>query len=149
LLRKAGLLISEAEGAEVFGDELEKPGLSEEFRTMLRYGRSVRAGVLARAYRLLQQIAVSFDHSVQGVEGLLIPTAPQRAFPHESNVPVNQADFTALANAAGAPAMTFPLTSSDGGLPCAAQIIGHKWSDHRLIAIGKMLEELPCVSAAI
>lgn len=148
-LRRAGLLISEVEGAEVLGDTLNAPGLSDGFRAMLEYGRRAEVGRLAQAYRQVQELAVSFEHAVEGLDGLLLPTAPQRAFAHGGTVPVNQADFTALANVAGAPALTLPLSASDGGLPCATQIIGQKWSDHRLIAMGEMIKDLSPVWRAI
>jgi aspartyl-tRNA(Asn)/glutamyl-tRNA(Gln) amidotransferase subunit A len=141
-VRRAGLLISEVEGAEVLGNTLEGPGLSDEFRAMLIYGRRAAAGQLALAYHKMQALAVSFDHAVVGLDGLLLPTAPQRAFAHDGAVPVNQADFTALANMVGAPAMTIPLSSPDGELPCAAQIVGQRGSDHSLIAMGEFLKDL-------
>jgi aspartyl-tRNA(Asn)/glutamyl-tRNA(Gln) amidotransferase subunit A len=141
-LRRAGLLISEVEGAEVLGDALGGPGLSDSFRDMLDYGRRAGAGRLAQAYRQVQELSVSFDHAIEGLDGLLLPTTPQRAFAHEGPVPFNQADFTALANVAGAPALTIPLTAVDGDLPCATQIVGPKGSDHRLVAMGKLIQNL-------
>ena len=144
-LRRAGLLVSEVEGAEVLGDALDGPGISDGFRAMLAYGRQAGAGQVARAYRQLQELAVAVDHALAGRDGLLMPTAPQRAFAHGGEVPVNQADFTALANVAGVPALTIPLDAPDGGLPCAAQIIGPRGSDHRLIAMGSLMQVLPGV----
>lgn len=141
-LRHAGLLVSEVEGAEVLGEAVEGPGLSDGFRAMLRYGRDANAGRLARAYRILGEVAAAFDAAVAGVDALLLPTAPQRAFAHGGPVPANQADFTALANAAGAPALTMPLAAPDGGLPCAAQIMGRRGTDARLLAIGKAMRAL-------
>jgi len=141
-VRRAGLLISEVEGAEVLGNTLEGLGLSDDFRAMLLYGRSASAGQLALAYHKMQALAVSFDNAVVGLDGLLLPTAPQRAFAHDGAVPVNQADFTSLANMVGAPAITVPLCAPDGELPCAAQIVGQRGSDHSLIAMGEFLKDL-------
>lgn len=148
-LRRAGLLICEVEGAEVFGDVLDGPGVSDSFKAMLEYGRRAGTGPLAQAYRLVQELAVSFDHVIAGCDGLVLPTSPQRAFAHGAAVPANQADFTALANVAGAPALTVPLNAPDNGLPCAAQIIGRKGSDHSLIAKGALMQELPPVRRTI
>jgi len=141
-VRRAGLLISEVEGAEVLGNTLEGLGLSDDFRAMLLYGRRASAGQLALAYHKMQALAVSFDNAVLGLDGLLLPTAPQRAFAHDGAVPVNQADFTSLANMVGAPAITVPLCAPDGELPCAAQIVGQRGSDHSLIAMGEFLKDL-------
>lgn len=145
VLRRAGLLISEVEGAEVLGAAIDGPGLSDGFRAMLDYGRRAGAGRVARAYQQLQQLATAVEAAMTGLDGLLLPTAPQRAFAHDTAVPVGQADFTALANVAGAPALTLPLCARDGGLPCAAQIIGPRQSDLRLLAIGGLMQHLPPV----
>jgi aspartyl-tRNA(Asn)/glutamyl-tRNA(Gln) amidotransferase subunit A len=145
-LRRAGLLVSEVEGAEIFGGVMDGPGLSEPFRAMLDYGRNAGAPRLARAYRQLQVLAVAFENAMARLDGLLLPTAPQRAFAHGGNTPVNQADFTALANVAGAPAITMPLAAGDGGLPVAAQIVGPRHHDHRLIAMGQLMQSLSPLS---
>lgn len=146
-LRRAGLLVSEVEGAETLGDAIDGPGLSDGFRGMLNYGRTAGAPRLAKAYRQLQELSAAFTNAVAGLDGLLLPTAPQRAFPHDAVVPVNQADFTALANVAGAPAITMPLAAMDGGLPVGAQIIGRCGDDHRLVAIGELMKSLPAIQA--
>lgn len=144
-LRRAGLLISEVEGAIVLGDALDGSGFSDGFRAMLEFGRRAGVGKLAQAYRQVQQLAVSFDQAIAGFDGILLPTAPQRAFAHGDAVPVNQADFTALANVAGAPALTIPLNAPDADLPCAAQIIGPKGSDYHLIEMGVLMQTFTLV----
>ena len=121
------------------------PDLSDSFRSMLSYGRSVKSGRLAQAYRQVQELSVSFDRAIEGLDGLLLPTTPQRAFTQGGQVPVNQADFTALANVAGAPALTIPLSSLDGDLPCAAQIVGSRGSDNILIALGELMQDMHSV----
>ncbi|SMY08150.1 amidase [Flavimaricola marinus] len=142
-LRRAGLLVSEVECAEALGDALDGTGLSDGFRAMLDYGKRAKPGRIARAYQQLQQLAVGFEAAIQGLDGIVLPTAPQRAFAHGDPVPAGQADFTALANVAGAPALTLPLTARDGGLPCAAQIIGPRESDQQLVAMGQLMQGLP------
>lgn len=144
-LRRAGLLVSEVECAEDFGDALDGPGLSDTFRSMLEYGRDAGSIRLARAYRQLQLLATAFENTITGLDGLLLPTAPQRAFAHGGDVPANQADFTALANVAGAPAITLPIAATDGGLPVGAQIVGQRHHDQNLIAIGHLMEDLRAV----
>lgn len=141
-LRRAGLLISEVEGAEVIGARLDGPGFSGAFRAMLDYGRRAGSVRLARAYREVHRLSAAFDRAIDSLDGIILPTAPQRAFPHDAAVPPNQADFTALANAAGAPALTVPLTAPDAGLPAAAQIVGRRGGDHWLLALGGMIAAL-------
>lgn len=142
-LRRAGLLISEVECAEGLGAAVDGPGLSDGFRAMLDYGRRAGSGRVARAYQVLQQLCAAYEAAILGLDGLLLPTAPQRAFAHGGGAPPGQADFTALANVAGAPALTVPLVARDGGLPCAVQIMGPKCADLRLVAIGRLMQGLP------
>jgi aspartyl-tRNA(Asn)/glutamyl-tRNA(Gln) amidotransferase subunit A len=139
-LRRAALLIAEVEGACIFEAELKTgDGLSDEFRAMLDYGRRASASRVALAYREMNQAKVTLVSALANVHGLLLPTTPQRAFPHDSPTPPNQAEFTALANAAGAPALAFPLYG-DVGLPASAQLIGLPYSEGRLFAVaGTML----------
>ncbi len=146
-LRRAGLLVSEVEGAATLGAPVDGPGLSDGFRAMLNYGRRAPAIKLAAAYRQLHQITVAFETAMQGLDGLILPTAPQRAFVQGGPVPDNQADFTALANACGAPALTMPVASPGGGLPSGVQIIASVGHDHRLIAMATLMQNLAPVRA--
>lgn len=147
VLRRAGLLISEVEGAVMMERALDEPGLSGNFRKMLEYGRRANAGRVALAYRQFQHVTVAFGNAIIGLDGFLLPTAPQRAFAHGEKAPANQADFTALANVAGAPALSLPIAATDGGLPVGAQIIGGLGQDHRLVQIGKLMSDLPPLRA--
>ena len=70
---------------------------------------------------------------------LLLPTAPQVAFVH-GRAPVTQADFTALANIAGLPALSLPSGVDDAGLPVAVQIIGRAGDDATLLAFAALLD---------
>jgi aspartyl-tRNA(Asn)/glutamyl-tRNA(Gln) amidotransferase subunit A len=56
-------------------------------------------------------------------------------------VPANQADFTALANANGAPAISLPLTVAAGDLPVGLQLIGHRGHDLALLDIAAWVEQ--------
>ena len=71
---------------------------------------------------------------------LLMPTAPQAAFAHGTRAPVNQADFTGLANIAGLPAIALPSGWSDDGLPVSVQLVGPAGSERRLISLARQLD---------
>jgi aspartyl-tRNA(Asn)/glutamyl-tRNA(Gln) amidotransferase subunit A len=71
---------------------------------------------------------------------LLMPTAPQAAFPHGGRAPASQADFTALANIAGLPAIALPAGWSGDGLPVSVQLVGPAGSERRLIALARRLD---------
>ena len=142
--RRAGLLLSEAEGGALIGTDLDRggAGFSDEFRKLIDYGRSARGERVANAYREIETLRLSAQAALRGVDAIVLPTAPQRAFPHGTPVPANQADFTAIANIAACPAVAFPLPASDDGLPASAQVIGPRWSEHRLLDIAEQMSSL-------
>ncbi len=146
-LRRAGLLVSEVEGAEVLGEAVDGPGLSEGFRALLDYGRRAGTERLARAHQAFGLATTALRDAMTGIDGLLLPTAPQRAFAHTARIPANQADLTALANVAGVPALSLPIAASDGGLPVGVQIVGTEGSDDWLLGVGVLLQDIGPVRA--
>jgi aspartyl-tRNA(Asn)/glutamyl-tRNA(Gln) amidotransferase subunit A len=78
---------------------------------------------------------------------LLMPTTPQAAFPHGSQAPASQADFTGLANIAGLPALAIPAGRDADGLPVGVQLVGPVGSECRLIALARSLE--PALGGAV
>jgi aspartyl-tRNA(Asn)/glutamyl-tRNA(Gln) amidotransferase subunit A len=72
---------------------------------------------------------------------LLLPTAPQTAFRQGEKPPTNVADWTALANVAGLPALTIPVSRDANGLPTGLQIIGPPGSEALLVAQARMINE--------
>ena len=133
-LRQAGLLLSERDGAAYWTDRLgtDLPGLSDGFARMLRYPERAGAAKLAQAQALLDTVRADAARVFATVDLLLMPTTPQTAFHHNDPVPVNQADFTALANVWGAPALAFPLRTGD--LPASAQLLAAPGQDEALLA---------------
>lgn len=128
-LRRAALLLSEMEGGAWWqarlGPELE--GLSADLQAMLRFPQSLAADKRDRACATLravrEQAAAVFDE----VDLLLLPTTPQPAFAHGAAVPPDQGDFTTLANAMGAAALSFPVQMEGAqadALPVACQLVG-------------------------
>ncbi len=71
---------------------------------------------------------------------LLMPTTPHAAFAHGSRAPASQADFTALANVAGLPALALPSGRDASGLPVSVQIVGPAGSEPALIALARRLD---------
>jgi aspartyl-tRNA(Asn)/glutamyl-tRNA(Gln) amidotransferase subunit A len=132
-LRQAGLLLSERDAAAYWTDRLgaDFSGLSEGFARMLRYPERAGAAKLAQAQALLDAVRADAARVFAHVDLLLMPTTPQTAFHHDDPVPVNQADFTALANVWGAPALAFPLRTGD--LPASAQLLAAPGQDSALL----------------
>jgi aspartyl-tRNA(Asn)/glutamyl-tRNA(Gln) amidotransferase subunit A len=132
-MRQAGLLLSERDAAAHWTAHLgtDLTGLSEGFARMLRYPERAGAAKLAQAQTLLDTVRADAARVFAHVDLLLMPTTPQTAFHHDAPVPVNQADFAALANVWGAPALAFPLRTGD--LPASAQLLAAPGQDHALL----------------
>ncbi len=113
--------------------------ISPELHFMLDYAErsEPRPDVLARTKAALVEALGN-----NGI--LLMPTAPQVAFPHtagsKTRPPANQADFTCLASVAGLPALAIPAGFDDDRLPVGMQIVGPPDSETRLFAVAKMLD---------
>jgi len=133
-MRQAGLLLSERDAAVHWTTHLgaDLTGLSDGFARMLRYPERAGAAKLAQAQALLDTVRADAARVFAHVDLLLMPTTPQTAFHHDAPVPVNQADFTALANVWGAPALAFPLRTGD--LPASAQLLAAPGQDSALLA---------------
>lgn len=138
-LRRAGLLVCEAEmlvehAADWAG---RRADFSPALAAMLTWAESKTARDFAAADRLLDAGAVTVQRWLAACDVVAWPTTPQRAFAFGSPVPVNQADLTCLANMAGVPALSLPLSVAEGGLPIGLQLIGTIGSERTLIALAE------------
>ena len=136
-IRMAGLIDATrwliADLGEDYRDD--QPGLSDELKFILRAvgGMKPRPEVLARTRAALLE-------KLEGRAVLIMPTAPQVAFAHDTRAPSNQADFTCLANVAGLPALSLPAGWSDDGLPVGVQLVGPPGSELALIDLAREIE---------
>jgi aspartyl-tRNA(Asn)/glutamyl-tRNA(Gln) amidotransferase subunit A len=138
--RRAGLLLIEAEAAAIHHALLEDPrAASPAFRAALAYGRDAGAVRIVRALHRLAETRAAALHALDACELLLLPTTPQRAFPHGTPPPADQADFTALANIAGLPAIALPWPVESGGLPASVQLVGPPHAEALLTAVAALL----------
>ncbi|MEI6097760.1 MAG: amidase [Alphaproteobacteria bacterium] len=134
-LRRAGLLLAEAEAGVLLGEAMDTDpdGFSTNFRDLVAFGRRVASAKLMAAAHQVYQARPAVVAALCGVDALLLPTAAHQAFPHGAPVPEGQADLTALASAAGLPAVAFPIPTGPGQRPVSAQLVGLAWQDQRLL----------------
>ncbi len=141
-MRRAGLLLSEAEAAHAMAAELEaRPAqASSSFRRMLAYGRDAPAGRLVAAQRRIEAAGLRLRQAFDAVDLLVSPTAPQVAFPHGGRAPDNQADLMAIANFGRCPALSLPCALSPDGLPVGLQLTAAPWREAPLLGAAATLE---------
>ena len=142
--RRAGLLLAESEAAATFAADREDypAAFSNEFARMLDFGAGATGEKLGDAERLIDTIRADFDRLFETVDLLVAPTAPQTAFLFGDDVPSSQADLTALANFAGAPAISLPIPSAD--LPVGLQLIGRRGADALVLHVAELMEQDLC-----
>jgi aspartyl-tRNA(Asn)/glutamyl-tRNA(Gln) amidotransferase subunit A len=134
--RRAGLLLIEAEAATLHADLLADPAAaSAAFRAALQYGRDAGAVRLMRARFRLDEARAGALRALDACDALLMPTAPQRAFAFGTPTPPDQADFTALANIAGLPAIALPWPAE--GLPASVQFVGRPYAEALLTGLAE------------
>lgn len=141
-MRLAGFVEAALEADRRFGDAAARnpQGFSETFRGHLAFARGIDAATVAQGRRATDQAAAEVQAALRLADALLLPTTPQPAFPHGDPVPPTVADFTALANFAGVPALSIPAGWTKDGLPVAVQLVGRPGADAALLALGERLE---------
>ncbi len=143
--RRAGLLVSEVEGANEHGVTVDGPrpeGLSDTFYNLLHWGTRQPVEKVDAAYAHISDVHAAAAEVWQGVDFILAPTAPQEAFGFEAEVPANQADFTAWADFARLPATAVFTGMSEAGLPLSLQVIGPEGQDRETLQAAAALEGL-------
>jgi len=140
-LRQNAFLLTEAEGAVSYATELEAGDtLPPAVEKLFGYGARMGTTKLVTALQDIAAVEAQLDNAFASVDVLLMPTTPQRAFHASEQPPVNQADFTALANAAGVPAVAIPVWTPGSALPASIQLVGPAWSERRLIGLAMVLQ---------
>lgn len=142
--RRAGLLISEVEGAEIHAARLASnpAGFSDAFRGLLEWGARQPQDKCKAAYDLIAEIHDAASGLFKKVDFVIAPTAPQTAFSFDETAPANQADFTAWANFARLPATAVYTGVSKEGLPLSLQVIGSEGQDAKTLAVAQALQSL-------
>lgn len=142
-LRRAALLMIEAEGAVSLEDIWTRTpeALSDGLRAMLSYGRDAPAQRFVKASWRVEAAGAALNDALDGIDALVLPTAPQVAYPAGQPAPMSQADLTGPANMGGAPAISLPCGTDADGAPIGLQLIGGFYEDERLLGIALAVEK--------
>jgi aspartyl-tRNA(Asn)/glutamyl-tRNA(Gln) amidotransferase subunit A len=124
-MRRLSLLIVEVEALAEHGAMMERnpSGFSSALTGMLHWAARQSPDRVAHAYLQLRSSAEGLRRQLCGFDAILTPTTAAPAFSFDTAAPVDQADFTLLANISGLAATAFPLGLGPDGMPVSAQII--------------------------
>lgn len=114
--------------------------ISPALAKLLTYGPKRSAADLAEDAQVIAATKAALKAALERFGAILMPTAPQAAFPHSKAAPANQADFTCLANIAGLPAIAIPAGWSNDGRPVGVQLIGNIGHEAGLFALARKLD---------
>jgi aspartyl-tRNA(Asn)/glutamyl-tRNA(Gln) amidotransferase subunit A len=115
--------------------------ISDETGALIDFGISRGESDLAQDIAMLADTKRRLLDQI-GANGILVlPTAPQVAFPQGSRAPANQADWTSLANIAGLPAITLPIGRNAQGMPIGMQLIGPPNGEALLVAQARAVND--------
>ena len=143
--RRAGLLVSEVEGATEHGVTPDGPrpaGLSDMFYGLLHWGICQSEEKVSAAHSHIRDVHRAASDVWNDVDFVIAPTSPQEAFAFEVETPANQADFTAWADFARLPATAVFSGLSDAGLPLSLQVIGPEGQDRETLRVAAALEAM-------
>ena len=141
-LRRAAFLITEWEASGALAADLtEQACVSRAVREMISYGAAAGPEKLLPAFSLLRRARNGLARVFEEYDVILTPTTPQTAPLASDGAPSNQADFTALANVAGTPALSLPVGVNAGAGSASVQFMGRAWSERLLLRLAEQMEE--------
>lgn len=118
----------------------QKPeGLSASLKFLLGYGCQRSDSEVANSEALLGRARTAVRAAVSDAV-LLMPSAPEAAFPQGGRAPSKQADFTTLASISGLPALAIPAGADGDGMPVGVQLVGAAGNELGLIKLARALE---------
>ena len=141
-LRRAGLVLCETELLTTLAEPLRerRDEIPPDLRAMLDFGATRSGADVARLLAEIVRWGQWLDRELLAVDGLLMPTTAQVAFPMTEPVPHDHADFTAMANMSGGPSISMPLPVSSGRLPVGLQLTGGRGTDLQVLDNARWIE---------
>jgi Asp-tRNA(Asn)/Glu-tRNA(Gln) amidotransferase A subunit family amidase len=134
--RRAGLLLCEAELLNTLAVPLaqRRDEIPRHLLALLEYAEGAGAASLAGALTVVVEAGRWVHRALLPFDALLMPTAAQTAFAMDAPVPPNQADFTAMANMSGGPAISLPMPVQADALPAGLQLTARRGEDRLLLS---------------
>jgi aspartyl-tRNA(Asn)/glutamyl-tRNA(Gln) amidotransferase subunit A len=141
-VRRAILALCELEMWRVHRKRvIERPeDFSDGLRAFIRYGGKLSDDDVAAAERRIASFATEWKASTEPYAAVVMPTVACASFPHGERHPHNTADLTAIATAAGAPAVSLPMPVAPDALPVGLQVVGRPGDDLRVCQLAVAVE---------
>ena len=129
--------VMQGEGGPAFLPELLTHGerLHDEFRGMAENKLQITGAMMVESYDLIADCAKTFDGMFTGFDVVLTPAVPGEA--PEGLHTTGDWVFNAMWTALHTPCLAIPCIKGPKGLPVGVQIVGPRYSDARLLAIGE------------
>jgi aspartyl-tRNA(Asn)/glutamyl-tRNA(Gln) amidotransferase subunit A len=136
-----------ADVADCYRDLWDDERPSDYIKRLLEIGRGLSGPDHARGIEVHREVQRDFRHAFDVADVLLAPTSPYPA-PRITDEQVaveggtldvhfgGAVRMTMLVNLAGLPALSIPVGFSSEGLPMGAQLIGRKFSEGLICAVG-------------
>lgn len=137
--RRAGLLLCLADMLVEYGAQwLANPAAFEpELAPLLRYAETKDAAARTVALQRVNGARALLSTWLMQADVFVLPVAAQRAFAFSDPVPADQADWCAVANMAGTPALAVPMPVAAGELPAGLQLLARAGHEHTLLALAQ------------
>ena len=150
LNRRAGLTLCVDEAyREHEAALLQSPDrFSSELIKLLTFGRNLDAAKLDQAHTQIAQLKSQVQTVWSAVDLVLTPATPCATHRFNDTVPMNLADYTAVANLTGVPSTALPWGRCSNGLSLGLQLIGKSGGDNSLLAQTRVIDNLLHTHAA-
>jgi Asp-tRNA(Asn)/Glu-tRNA(Gln) amidotransferase A subunit family amidase len=110
--------------------------MSEGLANVIEEGMAHSAEEYASAFSIAEQCRASVNDSFNDFDVIVCPSTPGEApRGRETGSPIFQVSWTLL----GVPCLNLPIGTGPHGLPLGVQLIGRRYDDAKLLAIGKYL----------
>ena len=143
LHRKALLKIVESEGAENLNDLLinNRSKITKHLRSNLQFGQNINKADIKKIKEDLLKLKIKTQNIFETFDLILTPTTPQSAFKIEKEQPLNQANFTSLANISDLPSISLP-NKGTYEQPLAIQLNAANNNDKILLKMSSIFEKI-------
>ena len=143
LHRKALLKLVENEGAKNLSDLLmnNKSKITKLLRSNLQFGQNINKTDIKKIKEDLIKLKIKTQNIFETFDLILTPTTPQSAFKIEKEQPLNQANFTSLANISDLPSISLPHNGTYEQ-PFSIQLNAANNNDKFLLKISSIFEKI-------